>query len=171
MPFNCYQKISENRYREDFGFYYEDFVIGQIIEHRPGRTITQTDNIWMTLLSLNTAQLHFDSHYAEKTEWKKPLVDSTFTLAIITGMSVNTISKKVVANLEWDKVKLLKPVFEGDTIYAESEILAKRESNSRPDQGIVTIESRGIKQTGEIFMTFQRTVLIYKKGKAPDYSI
>ena len=171
MAFNCYQKISENRYREDFGFYFEDFAVGQIIEHRPGRTITQTDNTWMTLLTMNTAQLHFDAHYAEKTEWKKPLVDSTLTLAIITGMTVNTISKKVVANLEWDKVKLLKPIFEGDTIYAETEVLSKRESTSRPEQGIVTVETRGIKQNGEIFMTFQRTVLIYKKGHAPAYDI
>lgn len=120
---------------------------------------------------MNTAQLHFDAHYAEHTEWKKPIVDSTFTLAIITGMTVNTISKKVVANLEWDKVKLLKPVFEGDTIYAETEIKSKRESQSRSHQGIVIVETRGINQHKEIFMSFERTILVYKRDGAPDYSI
>ncbi|WP_371844029.1 MaoC/PaaZ C-terminal domain-containing protein [Microbulbifer echini] len=171
MEFNPYRKINENRYREDFGFYFEDFEEGVIIEHRPGRTITRTDNTWMTLLTMNTAQLHFDAHYAQNTEWKLPLVDSTLTLAIVTGMTVNTISKKVVANLEWDKVKLLKPIFEGDTIYAESEIISKRESKSRPTQGIITVETRGLKQNGDLFISFSRTVLIYKRGYAPDYNI
>lgn len=171
MTNQSYLPLGENRFREDFGFYFEDFIIGQIIEHRPGRTITQNDNIWFTLLTMNTAQLHFDVHYAEQTEWKKPLVDSTFTLAIITGMTVNTISKKVVANLAWDNIRLLKPVSEGDTIYAETEVKAKRESQSRPDQGIVTVETKGINQHGEIFMSFERTVLVYKKGGAPDYLI
>ncbi|HAT1973094.1 MaoC/PaaZ C-terminal domain-containing protein [Legionella pneumophila serogroup 1] len=171
MNNQSYVSVGNNRIREDFGFYFEDFTIGQIIEHRPGRTITQNDNIWFTLLTMNTAQLHFDSHYAEQTEWKKPIVDSTFTLAIITGMTVNTISKKVVANLEWDKIKLLKPVFEGDTIYAETEIKAKRESKSRPTQGIITVETRGMNQHKEVFMSFERTVLVYKRGGAPDYSI
>lgn len=171
MSFNTYQKIDENRYREDFGFYFEDFEVGLIIEHRPGRTLSQADNTWMTLLTMNTAQLHFDAHYAEKTGWKRPLVDSTLTLAMITGMTVNTISKKVVANLEWDQVKLIKPVFEGDTIYAESEVIAKRESSSRPTQGIITVQTRGINQNKEVFMSFQRTVLVYKKGAAPAYDI
>ncbi|WP_444908300.1 MaoC/PaaZ C-terminal domain-containing protein [Microbulbifer sp. SSSA008] len=171
MEFNPYKKIDNNRYREDFGFYFEDFVEGIIIEHRPGRTLTRTDNTWMTLLTMNTAQLHFDAHYAESTEWNLPLVDSTLTLAIVTGMTVNTISKKVVANLEWDKVKLLKPVFEGDTVYAESEVISKRESKSRPTQGIVSVETRGINQRGDTFMSFQRTVLVYKKGHAPNYEI
>ncbi|WP_445364926.1 MaoC/PaaZ C-terminal domain-containing protein [Microbulbifer sp. ANSA001] len=171
MNFKPYKEIEENRFREDFGFYFEDFEVGLVIEHRPGRTLTRADNVWMTLLTMNTAQLHFDAHYAERTEWKLPLVDSTLTLAIITGMTVNTISKKVVANLEWDKVKLLKPVFEGDTIYAESEIISKRESKSRPAQGIVTVETRGIKQNGDIFMTFLRTVLVYRRGHTPDYAI
>lgn len=171
MILESYKEIEKNRYREDFGLYYEDFEPGMIIEHRPGRTITDYDNISMSLLTMNTAQLHFDSHYASKTEWKKILVDSTLTLAIITGMTVNTISKKVVANLEWDKVKLLKPIFAGDTIYAETEIIEKRGSRSRPTQGIVTVETRGIKQTNEIFMSFRRTILIYKKGHAPEYDI
>ncbi len=171
MEFKPYQKISDQRYREDFGLYFEDFEEGLIIEHRPGRTLSRADNSWLTLLTMNTAQLHFDAHYASKTEWKQPLVDSTLTLAMITGMTVNSISKKVVANLGWDKVKLMKPVFEGDTIYAETEVLGKRESKSRPTQGIVTVETRGIKQTKEVFMSFQRSILVYKRGGAPDYDI
>lgn len=168
---SSYLEISENRVREDFGYYFDDFEIGQVIEHRPGRTITETDNYWLTLLTMNTAQLHFDAHYAEKSEWKKPLVDSTLTLAIVTGMTVNTISKKVVANLEWDKVVLNKPIFAGDTIYAESEIIDKRESKSRTGQGIVKVRTKGLKQDGSIFMTFERTILVYKRGSSPNYDL
>jgi itaconyl-CoA hydratase len=171
MTIDVYREVGKNRYREDFGFYYEDFVEGTIIEHRPGRTLTNTDNFWFTLLTNNPSQVHFDAHYAAQTEWKEPLVDSTLTFAIVTGMSVNTISKHVVANLGWDDVRLTKPVFAGDTIYAESEILSKRETKSRPDQGIVSVETRGIKQTAEVFMTFKRTVLVYKRGHGPTYDI
>lgn len=135
QEFTAYKKMGDKRYREDFGLYYEDFVVGMIIEHRPGRTVTQVDNVWSTLLAMNTAQLHFDEVYAAQTEWKKPLVNSPLTLSIVTGMTVNSISKKVVANLAWDEVKMPHPVFEGDTLYAESEILDKRESKSRPGQG------------------------------------
>ena len=127
--------------------------------------------IQLALLTMNTAQIHFDAYYASKTEWKKPLVDSTLTLAIVTGMTVNSISKKVVANLEWDKVVLKKPIFAGDTIYAESEILDKRESKSRPGQGIVKVKTKGLKQDRSIFMTFERTILVYKHGSAPNYDI
>lgn len=166
-----YKNIADDRIREDFGFCFEDFVVGQTIEHRPGRTLTRNDNIWMTLLTMNTAQLHFDAHYAQQTEWGQPLINSALTLAIISGMTVNTISKKVVANLQWDEVKLLKPVFEGDTIYAESTILDKRESKSRPGQGIITVETRGIKQDRTVFMSFKRTVLVYKRDSSPAYDL
>lgn len=160
---NRYKKIANNRYRETSGLYYEDFNIGDIFEHRPGRTILDADNIWFTLLTLNPQQVHFDNEYASKTEWKKMLVDSTFTLALVTGMSVNTISGKVVANLGWDEVRLTHPVFAGDTIYAESTILSKRESKSRPDQGIVTVLTRGFNQNNKEVISFKRTVLVYKK--------
>ena len=112
--------------------------------------------------------MHFDAAYAAKTEWKKLLVDSTFTLAVITGMSVRTVSAKVVANLGWDKVKAVHPVFAGDTLYAESTVLSKRESKSRPTQAIVTVETKGLNQDGEIVMTFERTMLIYKRGHSPE---
>ncbi len=117
---SMYKEIGAKRYRETFGLYYEDFEIGDVIEHRPGRTITETDNVWGCLLTMNSQPLHFDAVYASKTEWGKCLVDSTVTLSILTGMSVRSISGKVVANLGWDKVKITHPLFAGDTIYAES---------------------------------------------------
>jgi itaconyl-CoA hydratase len=164
----AYKKVGERRYREINGLYYEDFEPGDVFEHRPGRTILDADNYWFTLLTMNTQQLHFDAAYAAHTEWKKPLVDSTFTLALITGMSVRTVSAKVVANLGWDKVQAKLPVFAGDTLYAESTVLSKRESNSRPTQGIVTVSTRGINQNGDEVMSFERTMLIYKRGHSPE---
>lgn len=158
-----YKKVGENRYRETTGLYYEDFNVGDVFEHRPGRTVLDVDNVWFTLLTLNPQQVHFDQHYADKTEWKKLLVDSTFTLALVTGMSVNSISGKVVANLGWDEVRLTNPVFAGDTIYAESTILSKRESKSRPTQGIVTVLTRGINQDNKEVISFKRTVLVHKR--------
>jgi itaconyl-CoA hydratase len=165
---SAYRQLGPNRYRETSGLYYEDFEIGDTFEHRPGRTITDVDNIWMTLLTLNVQPVHFDLAYASKTEWKKLLVDSTFTLALLTGMSVRTVSAKVVANLGWDKVKATHPVFAGDTLYAESTILSKRESKSRPTQGIVTVSTRGVNQDGKEVMSFERTMLIYKRGHSPE---
>jgi itaconyl-CoA hydratase len=165
---SAYKPVGENRYRETSGLYYEDFEPGDVFEHRPGRTITDVDNIWVTLLTLNVQQVHFDAAYAAKTEWKKMLVDSTFTLALLTGMSVRTVSAKVVANLGWDKVKATHPVFAGDTLYAESKVLSKRESKSRPTQGIVTVSTRGVNQDGAEVMSFERTMLIYKRGHSPE---
>jgi itaconyl-CoA hydratase len=164
----AYKKVGERRYRETSGLYYEDFEPGDVFEHRPGRTILQVDNTWFTLLTMNTQELHFDAAYAAKTEWKKPLVDSTFTLALLTGMSVRTVSAKVVANLGWDKVKASDPVFAGDTLYAESTVLHKRESKSRPTQGIVTVSTRGLNQDAKEVMSFERTMLIYKRGHSPE---
>jgi itaconyl-CoA hydratase len=131
----AYKAVGERRYRETSGLYWEDFEPGDIFEHRPGRTVLDVDNTYFTLLTLNVQQVHFDAAYAAKTEWKKMLVDSTFTLALLTGMSVRTVSAKVVANLGWDKVKATHPVFAGDTLYAESTVLNKRESKSRPNAG------------------------------------
>ena len=164
----AYKKVGERRYRETSGLYYEDFEPGDVFEHRPGRTILQVDNTWFTLLTMNTQELHFDAAYAAKTEWKKPLVDSTFTLALLTGMSVRTVSAKVVANLGWDKVKASHPVFAGDTLYAESTVLHKRESKSRPTQGIVTVSTRGLNQDAKEVMSFERTMLVYKRGHSPE---
>ncbi len=160
--------IGPQRYRESFGRYYEDFNVGDVYEHRPGRTITETDNTWFTLLTMNQHPLHFDAEYAAKSEFGKPLVNSCLTLSIVAGMSVSDISQKTIANLGWDKIKLLAPVFAGDTLYAESEVLALRESKSRPGQGIVTVRSTGKKADGTVFMTFERSMLIPKRGHAVD---
>ena len=163
-PLSAYKTVGPRRYRETSGLFWEDFEPGDVFEHRPGRTILDVDNVWMTLLSLNVQPVHFDAAYASTTEWKKMLVDSTLTLAILTGMSVRTVSAKVVANLGWDKVKCTRPVFTGDTLYAESTVLTKRESKSRPTQGIVTVLTRGLNQDGVEVMTFERTMLIYRRG-------
>ena len=164
----AYKSVGDRRYRETSGLYWEDFVEGDVFEHRPGRTVLDVDNTYFTLLTLNVQQVHFDAAYATKTEWKKMLVDSTFTLALLTGMSVRTVSAKVVANLGWDKVKATHPVFAGDTLYAESTVLSKRESKSRPTQGIVTVSTRGINQDGKEVMTFERTMLVHRRGHSPE---
>ena len=163
-----FRELGPKRYRETSGLYFEDFEVGDVFEHRPGRTITNTDNIWMTLLTMNVQPVHFDAEFAARTEWKKLLVDSTFTLALLTGMSVRTVSAKVVANLGWDKVRATAPVFAGDTLYAESTVLSKRESKSRPTQGIVRVLTRGVNQNGVEVMSFERTMLIYKQGHSPE---
>ncbi len=160
--------VGPQRFRESYGRYYEDFTVGDVYEHRPGRTITQTDNTWFTLLTMNQHPLHFDLEYAAKSEFGKPLVNSALTLSIVAGMSVSDISQKTIANLGWDKIKLTAPVFADETVYAESEVLAKRESKSRPTQGIVTVKSTGKKADGTVFMTFERSMLIPKQGHAVD---
>ena len=165
---SAYKTVGERRYRETSGLYFEDFEPGDVFEHRPGRTVLATDNVWTTLLTMNTQQVHFDAAYAAKTEWKKMLVDSTFTLALLTGMSVRTVSAKVVANLGWDKVRATAPVFAGDTLYAESTVLTKRESKSRPTQGIVTVATRGLNQDGIVVMTFERSMLVHRRGHSPE---
>lgn len=165
---SAYRQLGSKRYRETNGLYYEDFEVNDVFEHRPGRTITDADNIWMTLLTMNVQPVHFDAAYAAQTEWKRMLVDSTFTLALLTGMSVRTVSAKVVANLGWNNVRATHPVFAGDTLYAESTVLSKRDSKSRPTQGIVTVATRGINQDGKEVMSFERTMLIYKRGHSPE---
>src|SRR5437868_10658058 len=149
------------------GRFFEDFEISDVYQHPLGRTVTTTDNIWFTLLTQNTAPIHFDHHYAAQTEFGKPLVDSTFTLALVTGQSVADISQNVFANLGWDEIRLPNPVFEGDTIYSQSEVLEKRESRSRPNVGIVTAQTTGYNQDGKIVITFKRTIMVYKRGQAP----
>ena len=157
-------EVSPGRFRETFGRYFEDFVVGHIYEHRPGRTITDTDNVHFTLLTMNTHPAHFDYEFAKKTEFKKPLICSPLTIALMVGMSVSDTSQKAVANLGWDKIKMTKPMFPGDTLYAESEVLETRESSSRPEQGIVTIKTIGKNQHDDIVCTFERTMLICKRG-------
>lgn len=160
--------VGEQRYRESYGRYLEDFKVGDVYEHRPGRSITETDNTWFTLLTMNQHPLHFDREYGEKSEFGQVLVNSCLTISLVTGMSVSDISQKTVANLGWDKVRLTGPVFIGDTLYAESTVLSIRESKSRPNQGIVTVESVGKKQDGSQVISFERSMLIPRRGHAVD---
>lgn len=160
--------VGGQRYRESYGRYLEDFQVGDVYEHRPGRTITEADNSWFTLLTMNQHPLHFDREYGAKSEFGQMLVNSCLTLSIVTGMSVSDVSQKTLANLGWREVKLVGPVFVGDTLYAESEVLAVRESKSRPNQGIVTIRTTGLKQGGEAVISFERAMLIPKRGHAVD---
>ena len=160
--------VGPSRTRESFGRYFEEFKVGDVYEHRPGRTISEADNTWFTLLTMNQHPLHFDAAYAARTEFGRPLVNSCLTLAMVTGMSVSDLSQKAVANLGWDKVRLTAPVFAGDTIYAESEVLEVRDSKSRPKQGIVTVRTTGKKADGTVIMTFERAILVPKRGHAID---
>jgi len=149
------------------GRFYEDFVVGDVYEHPLGRTITTTDNMWFTLLTQNTAPVHFDHEYARQTEFGRPLVNSTLTLALVSGQSVTDVSQNVFANLGWNKVTLPNPVFEGDTIHSRSTVEAIRESASRPGLGIVTVRTVGLNQTGAVVIEFTRTLLVYKHGHGP----
>jgi acyl dehydratase len=148
------------------GRFFEDFKVGLMLRHPIGRTVTATDNTWFSLLTCNTNPIHFDRHYAAQTEFGQPLVSSPFTLALVTGLSVSDVSQNAV-NLGWDDVKMPAPVFEGDTIYAQTEILSTRESESRPTMGVVGVKTTGFKQDGTVVMEFRRTILVYKRGKGP----
>lgn len=149
------------------GRFFEDFEVGDVYLHGLGRTITQADNIWFTLLTQNTARVHFDSNYAKQTEYGRPLVNSTFTLALVTGQSVNDVSYNVMANLSWNDVQLPNPLFEGDTVYSSSEVIAVRESRSRPNVGIVTVRTVGVNQNDVPVISFERTVMVYRRGFGP----
>ena len=149
------------------GRFFEDFQVGDIYRCRLGRTVTENDNIWFTLLTNNTNQIHFNSEYAKKTEFGKPLVNSVFTLAVVAGMGVADVSENGFA-LGWDEIKLPNPLFAGDTLYSESEVLYKRESKSKPQWGIVKVRTRGIQQEGKIVIDYVRSVMVWKKAFAPN---
>ena len=149
------------------GRFFEDFTVGDVYEHPLGRTVTQTDNSWFTLLTQNTAALHFDENYAAQTEFGRPLVNSTFTLALVTGQSVSDVSQNVMANLGWSDVRLPNPLFEGDTVYSSSEVLETRPSKKRQNVGVVTVRTTGFKQDGTPVIVFERTVMVYRSGQGP----
>ena len=151
------------------GRFYEDFTVGDVFQSRLGRTITETDNIWFTCLTMNTNQMHFNNPYAEGTRFKQALVNSAFTVALVTGMTVPDTSENATANLAWTDIKLPKPVFVGDTLWAESEITDLRESKSSPNVGIVSMRCRGINQRREVVIEFKRTFMVYKRN-APEVS-
>jgi itaconyl-CoA hydratase len=149
------------------GRFFEDFAPGDVFRSRLGRTITEADNVWFTCLTMNTNQVHFNTVFAGRTRFERPLVNSTLTLALVTGLTVPDTSENAAANLEWTDVKLPRPVYVGDTIWAESEILSTRASESRPGFGIVAMRCRGINQRGEVVCEFRRTFMIPRRDAAP----
>ena len=166
--------MSEAAPKDWRGRFFEDFDVGDVFTSRLGRTVTEVDNVWFTCLTMNTNQMHFNDRYAAGTPFGRTLVNSTFTLALITGLTVPDTSENGAANLEWSDIKLPNPVFVGDTLWAQSEVLGLRESESRPQMGVVTIRSRGINQDGEVVVEFRRAFLCYKRdapevqnGRAP----
>ena len=163
--------VGPQRYRESFGRYYEDFKVGDVYEHRPGRTITDTDNTWFTLLTMNTHPLHFDQEYARASEFGRTIVASPLTVAMLVGMSVTDVSQKAIANLGWKEIQLPHPVFPGDTLYAESEVLDARGSKSRPNAGVVTVRTTGRNQDGTVVCTFDRTILVARRGHGVEDAI
>lgn len=156
--------MEERKITEQSGRHYEQFEVGDTYSHRPGRTISETDNTWFTLLTMNTHPLHFDKEYATKSEFGQILVNSAFTVSLIVGMSVRDVSQNAIANLGWKEIRLPSPVFVGDTLYAESTVLEKRESKSRPNAGIVKVSTLGKKSDGTLVCDFERTMLIPKQG-------
>jgi acyl dehydratase len=152
------------------GRVFEDFTIGDVYEHPLGRTILDADNIWFTCLTMNTNPIHFDGEYAKQTEFKKRLVNSCFTLSLVTGQSVTDLTMNAVANLGWDEVRLPNPLFEGDTVYSRSEVLETRESKSRPNVGIVRVKTIGVNQDKTPVIEFARTFMVWKRGHVPGRS-
>jgi itaconyl-CoA hydratase len=148
------------------GRFFEDFQVGEVYRSRLGRTVTENDNIWFTLLTMNTNQMHFNRPFAERTEFGQPLVVSSLTLAIVLGLSVADTSENAVANLGWDEIKLPAPVYAGDTLWAESEVLTVRESRSRPSCGIIGIRTRGVNQRGQVVIEFTRSFMVFKRTAA-----
>ena len=162
---------TENQVRADWtGRFYEDLSVGDVYRSRWGHTVTEADNALFTQLTHNTNPLHFDARYAADSRWGRILVNSTFTLALITGMSVNDVTEHAMANLGWEEIKLPNPVFLGDTLYCETEILARRDSKSYPEAGIVRFRSRGINQDGDVVLEYTRSAMIYRRADAPQVS-
>lgn len=145
------------------GRFYEDFVVGDTYQHPLGRTVTDNDNTWFTLLTMNTSQMHFNTQYAERSEFKKPIIVSTLTVAIAVGQSVTDLTQNAFANLGWDDIRMTHPVFAGDTLWSESLVVEKRESASRPSAGIVKVKTRTLNQDGEEVCSFFRTFYVYKR--------
>lgn len=152
---------------DERGRYFEDFKVGDVYRHAMGRTLTETDNTWFTLLTCNTNEIHFNADYAAQTDFGRPLMNSGLTLSLVTGLSVEDVSRHIVANLGWDRVTLPAPVFAGDTIYAVSEVLEARPSTSRPGQGIVRVRTKGYNQDGTVVISFERTVLVHSRESEP----
>ncbi len=165
MPARSDQEIEPGVFKAAAGRYLEDFSVGDVYRHQPGRTISQNDNAWFSLLTMNQHPLHCDETYAAETEFGRPLVASPLTVAVLVGQSVADVSQKAIANLGWRDIRLVAPVFPGDTLYASSEVLKVRESNSRPNAGIVTVKTTGTNQDDTVVCVFERSMLIPKRGE------
>lgn len=150
-----------------FGRFFEDFTVGETIKHYPGRTITEADDMLFCMLTMNHNPLHIDAHYAAGTQHGRPLVVGTLIFSLAVGMSVPDISGHAIANLEYSDIKHLAPTFHGDTVYAQTTILDKRESRSKPDRGIVWVETEAFNQRDEKILSFKRTVLVPKRQAGP----
>lgn len=149
------------------GRFFEDFTVGDIYYHPMGKTVTQADNQIYTLATQNTSKTHLDVNFAKQTEFGVPLMNSTFVLALVTGQSTIDLSFNVYANLGWDTVRMPNPVFEGDTIYSRSKVLAVRQSKSKPSVGIVTVATEGFNQDSTIVISYERTFMVYRLGHGP----
>jgi itaconyl-CoA hydratase len=161
-----YRHVAESRIRENVGLGYDEFVIGLTIEHRPGRTVTEIDNVLLSTLAGDAAPIHIDAHYSSKTVWGRILVCGGVTLNIVAGMTVRSTSGLTVGNLGLDEVQFENPVFVGNTLYAETEILDRRLSKSRPENGIVTCRTSGFNEEGKHVVRFTRTFLVPTDPKA-----
>jgi itaconyl-CoA hydratase len=148
------------------GRFYEDFEVSDVYQHPLGRTVSEADNTWFTLLTMNTNQSHFNSEYAARGEFGRPIVVSTLTVAIAVGQSVTDLTQNAFANLGWNDIRMTSPVFAGDTLYSESMVLSKRESASRPNAGIVTVRTRTLNQDGVEVCSFERTFYVHRRGAA-----
>ncbi|OIB57871.1 MaoC family dehydratase [Natrialba sp. SSL1] len=148
------------------GRYYEDFDVGDVYKHPFGRTVTETDNVWLTNVTMNLNPMHFNEAYAAETEFGERLVDGTFVIALAVGMSVIDVSVNATANLGYDNIRHHSPVFHGDTIFAESEVLSKRELESRDHVGIVETELRAYNQHGDLVLSLERTPMVLKRSHA-----
>ncbi len=159
-PLSVLHEVAPSQFEERHGMLYDDFILNDTYSHRPGRTITESDNTWLSLLSMNQHPLHIDQEYANATEFGQTDVSSLVTFAIVGGLSLRSTSMRGVANLGWKNVSLPNPVFVGDTIYAKSCVTAKRHSRSRPLEGIITVKTLGCNQKREIVLTWERSFLV-----------
>jgi len=146
--------------------YFEDFTKGEVIRHWPGRTISEADDTWFTLLTMNTNPLHFDAYWGSKSQHKQCLVNGTLVFSIVVGMSVKDVSEICIANLEYETVKHVGPTFHGDTIYAESEILDVTPSTTKDDRGVIYVETRAWNQKSEKVLVLRRKVLLPRRPKS-----
>jgi len=152
-----------------FGRYLEDFTVGDVYKHWPGKTITEYDDHLFCMITMNHHPLHTNAHYAEEaTQFKRNVVVGNLVYSLALGMSVPDVSGKAIANLEVESLKHTAPFFHGDTLYAETTVLDIKESRSKPDRGVVTVETRGYNQDGAEVLYFRRKVLVPKRGTVPE---